>query len=59
MSTLAILSNKRIFDVELSKDKQTVTITEGCDNYFDCKLSRSQLQELITELAEILRQMTP
>ena len=59
MSVLKILSDERIVDVELSEDKRAVIITERCDGYYDYKLSRNQVNELITELTELFKQMEP
>lgn len=44
---------KRIIDFELSENKEVLTLTEGCDQYYYVKISKKELELFILELQQI------
>ena len=54
---LELISEENIFYVELSGDKITLEITEGCDGYYSIVLTKHELLELITDLQTLADQM--
>ena len=56
-SILDLLSDERVFTVELSEPKTELRIKEACDNYFDVVLSKQELSRLIEELSAIRDEM--
>ena len=46
-----------IFDVELSEDRKTLKVTEGCDNFFSVILGKKSVIELIADFQEIADRM--
>ena len=57
MNTLEMLADERIFSIELSDSKETVTIQEECDYYFSVEMKKDELFQLISELQDIANQM--
>ncbi len=51
------LSEERIFDIKVSEDGAIANFEEGCDEYFDCELNKSEMLGLIQELQEIADKM--
>ena len=56
-SILDLLSDERVFTVELSEPKTELRIKEACDNYFEVVLSKQELSRLIEELSAIRDEM--
>lgn len=48
MTILEKLKNDRILIAELSSDKSKLIITEQCDEYFQSRLSKKELQRYYT-----------
>jgi hypothetical protein len=49
--------DNRVVDFELSQDKKTVEIMEGCDWYFSVTLNKREFGEFIRELQGMHAQM--
>ena len=48
---------ERIFEVELSKDRASLEITEACDFYYSAKLTKQQVIELAQDFLALAEQM--
>lgn len=59
ISILDYLSEKGIVSFGLSEDRTSVNVEECCDNYFNSRLNRAQMLQLIEELKVIARTMVP
>ena len=46
-----------VVDFEISRDKKTIRVTEGCDGYFCEDLTKAEFAQLIEELRELHAQM--
>lgn len=53
MPQLAILEDERVFRAEIVDDGYNLQLTEMCDEFFEVKLCKFQLAELIDELQAI------
>ena len=56
-SILDLLSDERVFTVELSEPKTELRIKEASDNYFEVVFSKQELSRLIEELSAIRDEM--
>lgn len=50
---------ENIFDVTMSDDKATLTLTEACDLWFETALTKAQVLELADDFRKLAEQMTP
>lgn len=56
-SIIKLLKEERVCKIELTDDNKLLLIDKDCNNYYDIRLTKSQVIQLILELKQLIDKM--